>query len=228
MIRLLPRTPRGTWLLAGAVSLAGCGVLWWIPPPAPRAEWTVPGHGERSANGHDSSPWVLAVRPDRGAIIAIGSIYLWSGHLRDLDAHLCGPLQILDVATGRERRRYFTAQDTFWAAVASPDIRWLALLRADVYTHDDWSGLVIIDLESDEVITVPDASCRGNSPCHLAFLTDGSAVIYPWTNGQTGGFRVWDLAARRVIGEIRTPNLLWLRPTTAVRWPTSQSRAAGA
>ncbi|HTK76221.1 MAG TPA: hypothetical protein VL371_13240, partial [Gemmataceae bacterium] len=38
-MRLLPRTPRGTWLLAGAVWLTGCGVLWWAVPYRPRVTW---------------------------------------------------------------------------------------------------------------------------------------------------------------------------------------------
>src|SRR5262249_53528499 len=39
MIRLMPRTPRGTWLLAGAVWLTGCAALWWVLPYRPRAAW---------------------------------------------------------------------------------------------------------------------------------------------------------------------------------------------
>src|SRR5262245_4425242 len=46
MIRLLPRTPRGTWLLAGAVWLAGVGALWYLVPAVPRAEWTLPEYAE--------------------------------------------------------------------------------------------------------------------------------------------------------------------------------------
>jgi hypothetical protein len=168
----------------------------------PRAEWTVPGHGERSANGHESYPKVIAMRPDRGVLAAIGSIYLWT-RLRDSDQGCCGLLQILDLEAGRERRRYFTAQDTFCEAVASPDSHWLALLRGDVYTHEDWSGLVIVDLDSDELISVPDATCPGNTMCRLAFLPDSSAVIYPWRRGQTQGFRVCHLRGWRLIGEIK-------------------------
>src|SRR4051794_6534525 len=39
VIRLLPRTLRGTWLLAGMVGVAGCGVLWWALPYRPRISW---------------------------------------------------------------------------------------------------------------------------------------------------------------------------------------------
>src|SRR5436190_24076803 len=42
-MRLLPRTPRGIWLLAGIVWLACCGVLWWALPIRPRADWNDSG-----------------------------------------------------------------------------------------------------------------------------------------------------------------------------------------
>jgi hypothetical protein len=36
-MRLLPRSRRGTWLLAGALWCAACAVWWWALPVAPRA-----------------------------------------------------------------------------------------------------------------------------------------------------------------------------------------------
>src|SRR5262245_52521442 len=38
-MRLLPRSPRGTWLLAGTVWLACVGALWSALPYRPRASW---------------------------------------------------------------------------------------------------------------------------------------------------------------------------------------------
>ena len=35
-MRLLPRTPRGTWLSAAAIWLAGCAVIWFVLPARPR------------------------------------------------------------------------------------------------------------------------------------------------------------------------------------------------
>src|SRR4051794_5849467 len=35
-MRLLPRTPRGTWALAAAVWLAGCAAIWAVLPGVPR------------------------------------------------------------------------------------------------------------------------------------------------------------------------------------------------
>src|SRR5204863_4923805 len=41
-MRILPRTPRGTWLLAGLVWVAACGALWWTMPIRPRCSWLAP------------------------------------------------------------------------------------------------------------------------------------------------------------------------------------------
>ena len=38
-MQVLPRTPRGMWLRAGAVWLAGVAALWWVLPYRPRAAW---------------------------------------------------------------------------------------------------------------------------------------------------------------------------------------------
>jgi WD40 repeat protein len=42
-MRLLPRSAKGTWLLAAAAWAAGCVVLWQIIPPVPRAVINFPG-----------------------------------------------------------------------------------------------------------------------------------------------------------------------------------------
>jgi hypothetical protein len=42
-MRLLPRSARGTWLLAAAVWVAGCALAWCILPPVPRGTAFLPG-----------------------------------------------------------------------------------------------------------------------------------------------------------------------------------------
>src|SRR5262245_23515558 len=107
MIRLFPRSPRGTWLLAGAVWLAGCGTLWWALPPAPTAEWTVPDFTEQ---------WGTAVEPDlvavnsRNGIAAIAGhqfAFSYIGHPDGMNYlnHYRGPVRVFDLMTGRELRR---------------------------------------------------------------------------------------------------------------------------
>jgi hypothetical protein len=41
-MRLLPRSPGGTWLLAAAAWLAGCAAAWWLLPVRPRSAWHAP------------------------------------------------------------------------------------------------------------------------------------------------------------------------------------------
>src|SRR5439155_15280875 len=43
---LLPRSRRGTWLLAAAVWLAACAGLWWALPVLPRGEFRLPKGAE--------------------------------------------------------------------------------------------------------------------------------------------------------------------------------------
>jgi hypothetical protein len=50
----LPRSPRGTWLLAGAVWLAACAGWWWALPPAPRAVMRFPENAQLLGIGPDA------------------------------------------------------------------------------------------------------------------------------------------------------------------------------
>jgi hypothetical protein len=91
-MRLLPRTPRGTWTLAATTWLAGCAVAWSMIPPQPRIEWRdVP---ERFV--------VVDVQPE-GPTIAM---MLWRS---------CGmmsatePILYLNVGTGERRDQLLSA-----------------------------------------------------------------------------------------------------------------------
>lgn len=44
-MRLLPRTKRGTWLLAATMGLGSNAAVWFLPPPAPRAVLRLPEPG---------------------------------------------------------------------------------------------------------------------------------------------------------------------------------------
>src|SRR5437763_537447 len=88
-MRLMPKTPRGTWLLAGAVWLAGCGALWWALPYRPQV--SLPTEKPAIVHGFipgtsvvlTSSPWP-----------AFGAHAGWS----------LGPLLARDVSTGEVRQ----------------------------------------------------------------------------------------------------------------------------
>src|SRR4051812_27883727 len=108
-MRLLPRTVPGTWLLAGAVWLGGCGALWWVLPARPRTQGAVPASVGDKRSSFDE-PTVVAIQPDRGTAAIMAVIHAWSGSFasgiseepRDLPS-LCGPVRILDLTSGRER-----------------------------------------------------------------------------------------------------------------------------
>jgi WD40 repeat protein len=44
-MRLQPKTPGGTWLLAGLVWTAACAVAWTVLPARPKAAWALPARG---------------------------------------------------------------------------------------------------------------------------------------------------------------------------------------
>src|SRR5262245_27024506 len=78
-MRLLPRTPRGTWLLAAVMWLAGCAILWWQLPDVPRL--VVSAEGAYVAGFTDDGRWVQghgnysAERPD--APVGDGPFRTW-------------------------------------------------------------------------------------------------------------------------------------------------------
>jgi hypothetical protein len=86
-MRLLPRSRRGTWLLAGAVCLIGCTVwycwpgqfshfnLWLIRPgiPLERVEWLIGGPGERLTEEQ------LPILQGGGRVVSGESFYRWRG-----------------------------------------------------------------------------------------------------------------------------------------------------
>src|SRR5262245_15255703 len=87
-MRWLPRTRRGTWLLAGLCWLAGSMVLWWWLPVRPRAEWVCP-----------QQVWVGYI-PDRRTFVT--SSFQLEGPIR-------GPLRFWEADSGR-LKEWFDAE----------------------------------------------------------------------------------------------------------------------
>jgi hypothetical protein len=205
-MRLLPKTPRGTWLLAGAVWLTGVGALWWMLSPTPCGEWRVPFDRERR---HDSVPTVFAVVPDRRSVAVVGGIVAWGGggpvntdDPPDWPAYR-GPVQILDFGADGERGRFLTPDDVFQEVRASPDGRWLGLTGPAGRNNVNQNVLVLIDLERGRRIDLPDAAYRPGVARRFAFVPDGLAIVYAWRDGDNDGLRIWDLAAERMLAEIK-------------------------
>src|SRR5262245_8817282 len=96
-MRLLPRSPRGTWLLAGAVWAAGCAASWWALPVRPRAEWAL--SEEERLLGFLPNGVLVTSHIDTGPD---------QGH-----EPFCGPVRLWDSASGRCLRQFLTPEVTF-------------------------------------------------------------------------------------------------------------------
>src|SRR5262245_57502822 len=107
---LLPRTPRGTWIIAGVIWAAGTALLWWGLPVRPRAEWAISG---------DEHPIGFAAA--RTSFV--------TASVRGPDAErpgLCGPLRFRELDSGRLVDWFNPAED-IGCAVLSPDGAWVAV-----------------------------------------------------------------------------------------------------
>jgi hypothetical protein len=64
------------------------------------------------------------------------------------------------------------------------------------------NALVVIDLERDRRIDLPDAEYHRGLSRRFAFVPDGSVMVYACRTDTGEGLRLWDLRAERVVGEI--------------------------
>src|SRR5579871_227533 len=112
-MRLLPRTPRGTVLLAAAAWLAAVVALWELLPYRPSMTFTVPaGQG-------------CTAVPGRRA-------FLFYGLRRDAGPGrpaTTGPLRLFDADAGRVVREFLGEGDALLTFRPSPDGRHLCVLQ---------------------------------------------------------------------------------------------------
>jgi WD40 repeat protein len=110
-MRPLPKTPRGTWLMAGLAWAAACAVAWSLLPIRPRAEWTLPARG-----------WLCCCLPGWAVVTAdrdptYGPTATPPG----------GSLRLWDAASGRPLHSVPGPPAHVYAARPSRTGRWLAL-----------------------------------------------------------------------------------------------------
>jgi WD40 repeat protein len=193
-------TPRGTWLLASLLWLAGSAVLWWWLPVRPRAEWVCP-----------QQVWVGYI-PNRRTFVTTsfqldgpfrGPLRFWeadsgkvidwfAGESMDPDVALSpdGSLvavrhggtehserfRLYDTATGRIAADLpFSAESSLYGLCFSADSRWFAYSKKDY--ADQWvcvwdvnAGRVRCTLRSDDGLL----KMRPNH--RLAFAPDGQTL----------------------------------------------------
>ena len=117
-MRLLPRSRRGTWLLAGAVWCAACAGLWWALPVVPCGGRRLPQEG-------------LPL-----GFLSNGELAISGREIVDLLTMLpaqmrrqCGPISIFDVTSGRQLRTLLSDKDRFNHCLVSDAGRWPALIN---------------------------------------------------------------------------------------------------
>jgi WD40 repeat protein len=194
MIRLLPRTPRGTWLLAGAVWLVGCGALWWVLPYRPRASWptdntVVHGFIPGTAFVLTSSPPLSAIQDG------------WPGDT------MLGPLLARDAATGAVRE-WLPANEPLTLVRPGVDGKHVLIGRvvdgrARLFLHDGTDGQVI----AEQPHGGPRAGNEIEQPAvahepFAAFRPGGRQIAYAGLVYGKPGLRVWDVETRREVAAL--------------------------
>jgi WD40 repeat protein len=223
-MHLLPKTPCGTWGVAGVVWLAGTLALWVLLPPRPRVVITPGFHpvgftpdGQtfltatpngvvmaRDANdGHERSRFSVG-RPLYWppALSADGRLLAWT-----TSTDPPGQVIVWDIAAGRERA---TLPDSGGGPVFSPDSRYLATASTP-----DFGSVRVWDLAAEPLtsrdlwVSRADMSLGVKS---ISFSHDGRylSAIDPGDAGTTAppsegvitwwATDTWQVASRRAIG----------------------------
>jgi hypothetical protein len=192
-MRCLPRTPRWTWLLAGAVWLAACGLAWWAVPCRPQAAWPT-----------DKPVAVHGFIPGTSVLLTSGA---WRQPTSVPPVPLRGPLLARDTVTGGVRE-WYPSNELLTLVDPGPDGRHVLVGRvvggrARLFLHDMADGSVIAELPREG----PRAENEGDgSPDayeqFAAFRPDGRRIVYADRPGDRSWLRVWDVQTRREVAAI--------------------------
>jgi hypothetical protein len=182
-MRLLPRTARGTWLLAGAVWLAWCGAVWSVLPVRPRAVWTMPEPSR-----------IIGFLPNTSTLVTAAFVEEQRTRGGTPIGHLSGPLRFWDPSGAAVRGPLLGPSDAFTEVRLSPTGRFAAL---------DWGRR-----RPHRVVFLPDGLIL-DPPERVEDLqsfppvedSDRWLIVVPDTHSPHT--RVWDLKDRRDCGTLR-------------------------
>jgi WD40 repeat protein len=185
MIRLLPRTPRGTWLLAGAFWLAATTVLWFVLPVLPRTTWALP-EPSKLLGFAAGEKTLLTSSFGIKQLVCFGEPSIWTGAPR-------GPVRYWEVATGRESRPAWQGTEFFDDCRVSPAGHVVRMTGASVpwpAVHFPLDGPVLqLPAQEAELPALPPVPAADRW------------LVYSPTNN-TDAVRVWDLHTRRHAGTL--------------------------
>jgi WD40-like Beta Propeller Repeat len=190
MIRLLPRTLRGTWLLAGAVWLAGVGALWWALPYRPRAAWQT----QEPAVVHGFIP---------GTKTLLTSSSFMPNELGRPTDPVRGPLLARDAETG-EVEEWFPDVERLTLVDPGVDGRYVLVGRvlfgrARLCLHDARRGGIVAELPQADERDDPLPTAIDQ---FAAFRPDGRQVVYSDRVGGRRCLRIWDVDSGKKVMEL--------------------------
>lgn len=175
---LLPRSRRGTWLLAGAVWLAACAGLWWALPIVPRTEMKLPEKSHFLCYGPDGR-FAVVVNPIADSVL--------DRQLVDLD--------LIEVSSGRLLRKLIDRGPRVEITGQSLDGRTL-LLWQQSYPHGLFLKVDLSELRVEEL----SLSEMEQSDFLLPRLSpDGRFAVLPCKKDDSA-IRIWDVHRNQLHG----------------------------
>lgn len=175
---LLPRSRRGTWLLAGAVWLAACAGLWWALPVVPRTEMKLPEQSHFLCLGPDGR-FAVVVNPIADTVL--------DRQLVDLD--------LIEVSSGRLVRKLIDRGPRVEITGQSLDGRIL-LLWQQSFPHGRFLKADISELTVEKL----SLSELEQSDCLLPRLSpDGRFAVLPCKRDDSA-IRIWDVHRNQLHG----------------------------
>lgn len=184
-MRLLPRSSRGTWLVAAAAWLAACYGVWYFVPAYPRIVIDVGSEAQRFQFSPDSENLV---------------VYGWGKQPDYVSGSqgLFGQIRYWDVASGQQVGETIdTWAETPFEDSISPDRRWWYLSRAGPPP----SQPKVFDVANRQFVTLP--SLGGWRNHYVAFTPDSRFMIVENFFEEHCDLVVWDLHQQRIHATLR-------------------------
>jgi WD40 repeat protein len=171
-MRLLPRTSRGTVLLATVVGLAGVAALGFGLPTRPRVAWTPPEQAE-----------LVGFLPDGRTVVTLDH--------RPPAHDLTGPLRLWDAVTGTQTAAHPLPARQIRYPTLAPDGRWLAWVdEGDNHLH-------VVEVGTGQEVFKYPREERSFMDGGVRFSPDGRLLALDVTESPEQRVRLWDVGTWR-------------------------------
>jgi hypothetical protein len=186
---LLPRSRRGTWLLAAAVWLAACAGWWWLMPFAPHAEWELP-----------IETALLGFGPDDREVLTCRRFAFFEG-----------PIVGRDFLTGRKTSSFLDESDRFEQIVLSPNGHWMVVANriGNRAEHQ------LVDIGRREIVANFSTKVKWGSSLAslpLQFTPDSRSLIAGGEDKDTDTLKIWNLDPPHEVADIQNLRMHLFHP----------------